>query len=613
MQASKRHAYLLNDVLLITSPSGGLVFSEKISIYNIFELDDICIDIRPFSDSSDEDDKNNLSFDIISSTKTYTFITSTKNEKKIWVEEIQDAILAYNCRRKNLKFGWFHDCIRGTIYSAAYLGDEQLLIKYINKASKLQDDLLSNTDNNIDDQTKEGTTNDIIMNLLDSVDQSGMTPLHWACVGGNYNCVKYLLDANCYIESLNNGLNSPLLLASALGFTSIIVLLLEYDANVTTRNLKDYDCLLMVCIYGSYSSDLIGILRHFLIKNVDFGYFNMSGFNVLHECCQRNLSNAISALIEIGIDVNSRSKHTGLTALQMACANESPDVEIVRLLLDRGSNPNLKDNNKKTAFEIIIESNRIKSNNHDTTSTNGLKLTLDDVADFVQIFLPTLIELVRKGCRYSPETINYLRSSFQEVINSARDIWKQLGEPENFNDFVLFSCGLANNKKYWVNDSDSSNCLLCMEEFGFMNRRHHCRSCGVLCCDLCSSKRLRLSLENNKTVKQEKERVCDGCYNRLIFSYQGWNATRLKLLKDTKKEEDNSNTSPSSSVPNSPKNLNSTTSSLNNDVQDMVKNLSENVEKAKILDKKSEALKEGASTFLDHAKQLNKNLKNKKI
>lgn len=594
----------MNDVLLITSPSGGLLFSEKISIYNILELDQISIDVKNFSNSSDEED--DLSFDIISSNKTFSFAASSKNEKKIWVEEIQEAILAYNCKRKNLKLGWFHDLIRGTIYSAAFLGDEQLLIKYINNASKLQNDLLSNGENNnTDDQTPKDNTSEIVSNLLDKPDESGMTPLHWACVGGNYNCVKYLLDANCHIENLNNGLNSPLLLASALGNKNIIVLLLEYGANVYTRNLKDYDCLLMLCIYGSYSNDLIEILKHFLKNNVDFNYYNMTGFNVLHECCQRNLSNAISGLIEIGVDVNSRSKQSGLTALQMACSNEVPDVEIIRLLLDRGAMPNLRDNKKKTAFEIIIENNQsLKNQNTDTTSSSGLSSTLDDVADFVQIFLPTLIELVRKGGRYDSESISFLRPSFQEVINTAKDIWKQLNEPENFIDFVNINSGLANKKDSWVKDNTSDNCYLCLEEFRFLvNPRHHCRACGLLCCDSCSSKRLRLTPDNSKSAKQEKERVCDSCFNRLMFSFQSWNSVRSKYFKEKKDE----NSTPS--APNSPKNLSSVT--VNNDAQEMVKVAAENLEKTKLLDKKSEAIKEGASTFLDQAKQLNKNLKNK--
>ena len=44
------------------------------------------------------------------------------------------------------------------------------------------------------------------------------------------------------------------------------------------------------------------------------------------------------------------------------------------------------------------------------------------------------------------------------------------------------------HKTNWTKDSNSPMCQLCCENFNIRVRRHHCRSCGVLCCDDCSSK-----------------------------------------------------------------------------------------------------------------------------
>ncbi len=68
----------------------------------------------------------------------------------------------------------------------------------------------------------------------------------------------------------------------------------------------------------------------------------------------------------------------------------------------------------------------------DTTSPKGLKQTVDEVAEFVQVQLPVLMEIVRKGGRFQPESIAHLRESFQEVIGSGRDVWKNLSTPDNF-------------------------------------------------------------------------------------------------------------------------------------------------------------------------------------
>ena len=61
----------------------------------------------------------------------------------------------------------------------------------------------------------------------------------------------------------------------------------------------------------------------------------------------------------------------------------------------------------------------------------------------------------------------------------------------------------------WTEDSDVANCNLCSKEFSLINRRHHCRNCGQIFCNDCSSKLAPVS-NNKKPV-----RVCDSCYNEL--------------------------------------------------------------------------------------------------
>lgn len=42
----------------------------------------------------------------------------------------------------------------------------------------------------------------------------------------------------------------------------------------------------------------------------------------------------------------------------------------------------------------------------------------------------------------------------------------------------------------WMNDSESDSCLECKSSFNLLLRRHHCRRCGGLFCDICTSKRI---------------------------------------------------------------------------------------------------------------------------
>jgi hypothetical protein len=63
----------------------------------------------------------------------------------------------------------------------------------------------------------------------------------------------------------------------------------------------------------------------------------------------------------------------------------------------------------------------------------------------------------------------------------------------------------------WTPDNQSNTCMKCDKQFDFfLNRRHHCRSCGDVVCKDCSSKKFLLSEMDSNQV-----RVCDTCYRSL--------------------------------------------------------------------------------------------------
>lgn len=68
----------------------------------------------------------------------------------------------------------------------------------------------------------------------------------------------------------------------------------------------------------------------------------------------------------------------------------------------------------------------------------------------------------------------------------------------------------AGHAPEWVPDSSSKRCSRCYVEFTFATRRHHCRSCGFIFCNSCSSKKLPLPQFNIK----KPVRVCVPCYDQ---------------------------------------------------------------------------------------------------
>lgn len=62
----------------------------------------------------------------------------------------------------------------------------------------------------------------------------------------------------------------------------------------------------------------------------------------------------------------------------------------------------------------------------------------------------------------------------------------------------------------WVPDERVTMCQVCTAHFSLTFRRHHCRACGKVVCDICSSNRVPLKYLNNR-----KSRVCDQCCETL--------------------------------------------------------------------------------------------------
>jgi len=60
----------------------------------------------------------------------------------------------------------------------------------------------------------------------------------------------------------------------------------------------------------------------------------------------------------------------------------------------------------------------------------------------------------------------------------------------------------------WMPDAEAAQCMSCSKAFKFSRRKHHCRLCGNVVCDWCSTKRLRLTVEGVTA----RHRVCDECF-----------------------------------------------------------------------------------------------------
>jgi hypothetical protein len=89
----------------------------------------------------------------------------------------------------------------------------------------------------------------------------------------------------------------------------------------------------------------------------------------------------------------------------------------------------------------------------------------------------------------------------------------------------------AIDKSGWIRDDDFENCMICGLSFSiFLRRRHHCRMCGKIVCQMCSQQRLTFSGED------APQRVCWVCYTTHVIT------SLKKLPKDEEEDQQDADT-----------------------------------------------------------------------
>lgn len=111
----------------------------------------------------------------------------------------------------------------------------------------------------------------------------------------------------------------------------------------------------------------------------------------------------------------------------------------------------------------------------------------------------------------------------------------------------------VNNFAKWQDDKDTTQCTSCHQNFTFFQRRHHCRCCGNIFCQDCTSHFVRYDKSKVQVVKRPDYyyyedaatagefapyRTCDSCYNNLshlglLVSAGGTNGNDPNMLRPT--------------------------------------------------------------------------------
>ena len=142
---------------------------------------------------------------------------------------------------------------------------------------------------------------------VDPVDEARRTPLLLAVAGDHLEAAKLLIDAGASINAQAANQDSPWLLAGALGRTEM--------------------------------------LRHMIPKGPDFSLRNRYGGNALIPACERGHVDTVRLLLTTRIDVNHVNNLGWTCLLEIVILGDGGprQVEITKLVLAAGANPNLAD------------------------------------------------------------------------------------------------------------------------------------------------------------------------------------------------------------------------------------------------------------------------------
>ena len=167
---------------------------------------------------------------------------------------------------------------------------------------------------------------------------------------------------------------SDLMFATELGDLELFKLLAKYNPNIETMTDKGKNLFNNAMDYGNYELAFYLLKEYpYFRKNINYcsrDFQNPSNVNSLYErfLVNRDIEK-IKEMIEMGVDINSKSIMKGITALIIAI--ETEDEDFIKFVLDKGANANAKIENKYLEIPGYIEFLK-KYGDFADTANNGI-------------------------------------------------------------------------------------------------------------------------------------------------------------------------------------------------------------------------------------------------
>ena len=187
---------------------------------------------------------------------------------------------------------------------------------------------------------------------VNSPNNDGLTALFFALESENFDVARLFLDHNADVHVRDERGNTPLHVAAAItgnGHLDICRMLLERKAEVNSRNHHESTPLLIASELGGPE-----LVQLFLDHNADPHARDGDGDTLLHCAAIAGWLEVVRLLLKLNVEVNSRN-NVGSTPLHLAsagCLHTGGNPDVVRLLLDHGSDMQIRNLDGKTASQV---------------------------------------------------------------------------------------------------------------------------------------------------------------------------------------------------------------------------------------------------------------------
>ncbi len=206
---------------------------------------------------------------------------------------------------------------------------------------------------------------------VNAKDNSGRTPLSHAVYNGNSKIVTFLIENGADVNKRDNTGKTALFAAVRTGNVEILRLLIDKGAEIDVKGKRDYVTPLMEASERGHTE----IAKILIEKGADINAKQITGLTSLRMAAFNLDTAMVKLLINSGANINAVDMNGGtiLTALASVSYKEmmmggamsgtttrrvrADMAKMVKLLLENGADPNIRDNDGKTAL-IEAKENR---------------------------------------------------------------------------------------------------------------------------------------------------------------------------------------------------------------------------------------------------------------